>query len=58
VLERADAAGIARAVRELRADSALAGRLAEGAARFAAEHFSWRRSAEALAKFYAALAPS
>lgn len=58
VLERADADGIARAVRELRADPALARRLADGAVRFAAEHFSWRRSAEALAKFYAALAPS
>lgn len=58
VLERADAAGIVRAVRELRADPALAARLAEGAQRFSAEHLSWRRSAESLAKFYAALAPS
>jgi glycosyltransferase involved in cell wall biosynthesis len=58
VLERADAAGIARAVRELRADARLAARLAEGAVRFAAENFSWRRSAEALAKFYSDLTPS
>lgn len=58
VLERADAAGIAQAVRDLRADPALAQRLAAGAVRFAAEHFSWRRSAEALAKFYAAVAAS
>ncbi|MBI2513704.1 MAG: glycosyltransferase family 4 protein [Opitutae bacterium] len=58
VLERADAAGIERAVRELRANPALAARLAEGAAAFAAEHFSWRRSAETLASFYASLAPS
>jgi len=58
VLERADAAGIAGAVRELRADPALAARLATGATQFAADHFSWRRSAEALAKFYASLAAS
>lgn len=58
VLERADAAGIAGAVRELRADPALAARLADGAVRFAQEHFSWRRSAEALAKFYASLPTS
>ncbi|MBX3736386.1 MAG: glycosyltransferase family 4 protein [Candidatus Didemnitutus sp.] len=58
VLERADAAGIAGAVRELRADPTLAARLATGAAHFAAEHFSWTRSAEALAKFYASLATS
>ncbi|WP_415908487.1 glycosyltransferase [Oleiharenicola sp. Vm1] len=58
VLARADADGIVSAVRALRADSALAARLATGAARFAEENFSWRRSAEALAKFYLALAPS
>lgn len=58
VLERADAAGIERAVRELRANPALAARLAEGAVKFAAENFSWRRSAETLASFYASLAPS
>lgn len=58
VLERADAAGIATAVRALRADPALAERLARGAGAFAAENFSWRRSAQALASFYGALAPS
>jgi glycosyltransferase involved in cell wall biosynthesis len=58
VLGRADADGIARAVRALRADPALARRLADGAVAFAAENFSWRRSAAALASFYAALAPS
>lgn len=58
VLERADAAGIAAAVREIRGDPALAARLSEGAVRFAAGHFSWSRSAQALASFYAALAAS
>ncbi len=58
VLDRADATGIAHAVRELRANPALTARLTEGAVRFADGHFSWRRSAEALAKFYGALAPS
>ncbi len=58
VLERADAAGIGRAIRELRADAALRKRLAEGAAAFAARHFSWPRSAAALANFYLTLAPS
>ncbi len=53
VLDRADAAGIATAVRELRSDRALSARLAAGAVAFAAQHFSWRRSAESLAKFYA-----
>lgn len=58
VLDRADAAGIADAVRTLRADPALAARLAQGAVEFAATHFSWPRSAAALAKFYASLATS
>jgi len=52
VLDRADAAGIAAAIRTLRADPALASRLAAGAAAFAREHFSWDRSAESLAAFY------
>ncbi len=55
VLDQADAAGIVRAVRELRCDRLLYDRLAQGAADFAAQHFSWRRTAQALAKFYAAL---
>lgn len=52
VLDRADAAGIASAIRELRADRKLRDRLAQGAATFAAARFSWRRSAEALGEFY------
>lgn len=56
VLDRADAAGIAAAVRTLRADPALASRLAAGAAAFAREHFSWDRSAESLATFYGTIA--
>lgn len=52
VLEKADAAGIAAAVRTLRADPALRERLAAGAAAFAAEHFSWPRSAAGLLSFY------
>ena len=55
VLDRADAAGIAGAIRELRRDPALCDKLGRGAATFAAQHFSWRRSAEALAKYYARL---
>lgn len=58
VLERADAAGLTAAVRELHGDPALRERLGRGAAAFAAEHFSWARSAEKLAAFLASLAPS
>lgn len=58
VLAKADADGIARAVRDLRANPQLAETLARGAVAFAAKHFSWRRSAEALAKFYRSLAAS
>lgn len=58
VLDRADAAGIAAAVTELRRDRALYDRLSRGAAAFAGQHFSWPRSAQALAGFYLArLAP-
>ena len=53
-----DAAGIAAAVRELRADRTLAEKLGRGAVAFAEKHFSWRRSAAALANFYFSLAPS
>jgi len=52
VLDRADAGGIAAAVQELRRDPPLSERLSRGAAEFAAAHFSWRRSAEALEGFY------
>jgi glycosyltransferase involved in cell wall biosynthesis len=58
VLDRADAAGIAGAVRTLRADPALREKLSRGAAAYAAENFSWRRSAAALARFYHPLAAS
>jgi len=55
VLERADAAGIARAVTDLRQDRALYDRLSRGAVAYAETHFSWSQSAETLAKFYATL---
>ena len=55
VLDRADTAGIAGAVRTLRADPVLAEKLGRGAVAYAAQHFSWRRSAATLAKFYGAL---
>ncbi len=56
VLEQADAAGIVAAVSELRADRGLYDRLTQGAIAFAAQNFNWRRSAEALARFYATVA--
>jgi glycosyltransferase involved in cell wall biosynthesis len=52
VLDRADAAGITRAVIELRSNPELYARLARGSVAYAKTHFSWRRSAEALAGFY------
>lgn len=55
VLDRADAAGIAGAITTLRSDPALAARLAAGAMDFSARHFSWPRSAAALASFYGQL---
>lgn len=55
VLDRADAPGIARAITEIRRDPGLSARLSRGAVAFAEHHFSWRRNAEALAKFYAGL---
>ncbi|HUJ42438.1 MAG TPA: glycosyltransferase family 4 protein [Opitutaceae bacterium] len=55
VLDRADAAGIAAAIRELRRDPVLYERLCRGAVQYAAAHFDWRRSAEALAAFYRSL---
>lgn len=58
VLDRADAEGIAGAVRALRNDPELNARLSRGAVAFAEEHFSWRRSAAALASFYRQLAVS
>lgn len=55
VLDRADAAGITLAVTELARDPAMCHRLGQGAAAFAHAHFSWRRTAGALANFYADL---
>jgi glycosyltransferase involved in cell wall biosynthesis len=55
VLERADGAGIARAVVELRRDRALYDRLGRGAVAYAESHFGWRQSAQTLAKFYSTL---
>lgn len=55
VVDRADADTIAEAVRELRRDRILYERLSEGAPAYARQHFSWRRSATALAGFYAEL---
>ena len=56
VVPRADAAGIADAVARLHDDPALAARLSQGAVAFAAEHFSWSRSARQLLEFYRSLA--
>jgi glycosyltransferase involved in cell wall biosynthesis len=58
VLEKADAAGIADAVRVLQADPALRQQLATGAAEFAERMFSWQRSAEGLLNFYLQLVPA
>jgi len=55
VLEQANAAGIVNAIRELMDDPQLAASLARGAVEFAERNFSWQRTAEALAKFYATL---
>jgi len=58
ILDRADAAAIAAAITRLRGDPALTARLGRGAIACAESHFSWPRSAAALAKFYRTLAPS
>jgi glycosyltransferase involved in cell wall biosynthesis len=55
VLDRADAAGIAGAIRALRADPTLRDRLAAGARQVAAARFNWRRSGEALLAAYNSL---
>lgn len=55
VLDRADAKGIAEAVQKLRSDRKLYDRLAQGAVSFSKEYFSWRKTAGALANFYAVL---
>ncbi|MDB6170205.1 MAG: putative glycosyl transferase [Verrucomicrobia bacterium] len=57
VLAKADGPAIAAAVARLHGDPALAEKLSRGALAFAAEHFSWRRSARQLAEFYRSLTP-
>ncbi len=52
VIDNADAAGISQAIKELRSDANLREQLAQGALTFAQKHFSWKRSAADLAKFY------
>ena len=52
VLETADAAGITRAIKELRTNKDKCEKLSRGAIAFAEKHFSWRRSASELATFY------
>ena len=55
VLERADGPAVASAIIEIHRDPALRERLSRGALAFAAEHFSWPRSAEKLSAFYRSL---
>jgi glycosyltransferase involved in cell wall biosynthesis len=55
VLPKADAAGIAEAVRLLREDAGLRARLTAGAASVSARYFNWPRSATALLAFYNSL---
>jgi glycosyltransferase involved in cell wall biosynthesis len=52
LLDRGDAQEIADRVELLLDDPALAGRLAEGARRFALEQLSWKRNSQQLAEFY------
>jgi glycosyltransferase involved in cell wall biosynthesis len=51
LLEQGNAIEIVARIEELLADRELAGRLGEGARRFAAERLSWRANAEGLADF-------
>ena len=48
---------IADAIEQLLGDPALVEKLSRGAAAFAAEHFSWPRSARRLLEFYCSLTP-
>ena len=52
ILPNASALAIVDAVREILRDAELRERLANGAIQFFKEHFSWRRSAEKLCRFY------
>ncbi|CAN5448280.1 hypothetical protein BH18VER1_BH18VER1_05220 [soil metagenome] len=55
VLDKVDALGIVDTIKKLRDDEPQRRRLAEGALRFAAEHFSWSKNARTLEQFYAAM---
>ena len=57
VLPSADGPAIADAIATLHANPALSEKLSRGAVAFAAEHFSWSRSAAKLAAFYRSLTP-
>jgi glycosyltransferase involved in cell wall biosynthesis len=52
VLSKVDALGIVSSVQTLRGDKALRGRLAAGAREFCRQHFSWKKNAGTLARFY------
>ena len=52
VLPRVDALGVVDAIHTLRADKPLTQRLAAGATEFCREHFSWKKNAATLARFY------
>jgi glycosyltransferase involved in cell wall biosynthesis len=56
VLDKVDALGIVNSVLELRANRAQRERLATGATEFCHEHFSWKKNAGALARFYEEIA--
>ncbi len=55
VLDKVDALGIVKAVRELQRDQELSERLAAGAVAFGREYFDWKKNAGTLAAFYAKL---
>jgi glycosyltransferase involved in cell wall biosynthesis len=57
VLPQADAGAIADAIEHLHGNPELVEKLSRGAAAFAAEHFSWPRSARRLLEFYRSLTP-
>ncbi|HZE12842.1 MAG TPA: glycosyltransferase family 4 protein [Chthoniobacterales bacterium] len=52
VLDKVDALGIVEGVLQLRENTALAGRLAQGAVAFAQKHFDWKKNTSELIAFY------
>lgn len=52
VLDKVDALGIVESVLQLRKNTALTERLAQGAVAFAQEHFNWKKSTGELVAFY------